>query len=42
MQKEQFLGGTCSMGLRPVFLLSQDVKIIGGEGTEAVPFEIGL
>ena len=29
-------------GLRPIFLLSPNVKIIGGEGTEEVPFEIGL
>ena len=29
-------------GLRPVFILSPNVKIIGGEGTEEVPFEIGL
>ena len=30
------------LGLRPVFILSHNVKIIGGEGTEEVPFEIGL
>ena len=29
-------------GLRPIFILSPSVKIIGGEGTEEVPFEIGL
>ena len=29
-------------GLRPVFTLTSDVKIIGGEGTEEQPFEIGL
>lgn len=29
-------------GLRPVLILSSNVRIIGGEGTEAVPFEIGL
>ncbi len=29
-------------GLRPVFILSPNVKIIDGEGTEEVPFEIGL
>lgn len=31
-----------NLGLRPVFILSPNVKIIGGEGTEEVPFEIGL
>ena len=31
-----------SEGLRPVFTLAPEVKIIRGEGTEAVPFEIGL
>ena len=30
------------LGLRPVFILSPEVKIIGGEGTAEVPFEIGL
>ena len=29
-------------GVRPVFILSPNVKIIGGEGTEEVPYEIGL
>lgn len=29
-------------GLRPVFTLSPNVKIISGEGTEEDPFEIGL
>ena len=29
-------------GLRPVFILSPNVKILSGEGTEEVPFEIGL
>jgi hypothetical protein len=29
-------------GLRPVFILSPNVKIISGEGTEEIPFEIGL
>ena len=29
-------------GLRPVFILSPNVKIIDGEGTEEAPFEIGL
>ena len=32
----------CEFGLRPVFKLSPDVKIIGGEGTEEVPYEIGI
>ena len=31
-----------NQGLRPVFTLSPNVKIIDGEGTEEVPFEIGL
>ena len=31
-----------NFGLRPVFKLSPNVKIISGEGTEEVPFEIGL
>ncbi len=29
-------------GIRPIFILSSNVKIIDGEGTEEVPFEIGL
>ena len=29
-------------GFRPIFILSSTVKIIDGEGTEEVPFEIGL
>ena len=29
-------------GFRPVFVLALSVKIIGGEGTEEVPYEIGL
>ena len=29
-------------GIRPVFTLSSEVKIIDGEGTEEIPFEIGL
>ncbi len=31
-----------SAGFRPVFKLSPNVKIIGGQGTEEIPFEIGL
>ncbi len=31
---------TC--GFRPVFILSPNVKITGGQGTEEIPFEIGL
>ena len=31
-----------TQGFRPIFILSPYVKIIGGEGTEDVPFEIGL
>ena len=30
------------LGFRPIFKLSQNIKIIGGEGTDEVPFEIGL
>ena len=29
-------------GLRPVFILADGVKIVGGEGTEEVPYELGL
>ena len=35
-------GASVEGGLRPVFKLSPEVKILDGEGTEAVPFEIGL
>ena len=31
-----------SYGFRPVFIIADNVKIIGGEGTEEVPFELGL
>ena len=31
-----------SNGLRPVFVLASNVKVIGGEGTEENPFELGL
>ena len=31
-----------NVGFRPILILSPDVKIIGGEGTEEVPFELGL
>ena len=31
-----------SFGFRPVFMLSPNLKIIDGDGTEEVPFEIGL
>ena len=34
--------GGANLGIRPIFMLSDDVKIIGGEGTAEVPFEIGL
>ena len=34
--------GGCNVGFRPVFKLSPEVKIIGGEGTEEVPYEIGI
>ena len=33
---------TARAGLRPVFILSKDVKIVGGEGTKEIPFELGL
>ncbi len=29
-------------GFRPVFILADGVKVIGGEGTEEVPYELGL
>ena len=29
-------------GLRPVFVLADGVKIVGGKGTEEVPYELGL
>jgi len=35
-------GRNLEYGFRPVFILSPNVKIIDGEGTEEVPFEIGL
>ena len=34
--------GGSNVGFRPVFKLSPEVKIIGGEGTEEVPYEIGI
>jgi len=41
-------GGTCKKpsgiecGLRPVFKLIPEVKILSGQGTEDDPYEIGL
>ena len=31
-----------SKGFRPVFCLSKDAKIIGGEGTKDLPYELGI
>ena len=35
-------GNGFNVGFRPIFILENNVKIIGGEGTEEIPFEIGL
>lgn len=40
--KRKIDGLSVPFAFRPVFKLSKNVKIIDGEGTEEVPFEIGL
>ena len=36
------LSGARPLGMRVVWKIAPDVRIIGGEGTKDVPFEIGL
>ena len=42
ISEDKIIGQGNKGGFRPVFILSPKVKIIGGEGTEEIPFEIGL